>query len=319
MPRNFWIDTDTASDDAVALIMALQNKSVAVRGISAVAGNVPLPQAAKNALYVAELCSADVPVYIGARRPLKQKPAHATWFHGKDGLGNHNYPAAKRSAEKAGAIKAIIAAAEKFPALTLVTLGPLTNIALALKKSPAIARKISRLVIMGGAACTEGNVTPAAEYNIWCDPEAADIVFRAGWKNPPEMVGWELSRFDAVFGPADIKKLLALKTPLAKFAVECNSVAISAYHTQTGERGMSLPDPVAMAVALEPEIAARKSTHLTLIETASPLTRGMSVVDRLNVAGDPRNRKTWQAARHITTIWKIDVARFKAILLQSCK
>src|SRR5258708_2430983 len=152
MPRNFWIDTDTASDDAVALIMAVQNKSVTVRGISVVAGNVPVPHGTKNALYVAQLCQSDAPIFAGAPRPLKPKPVHPTWFHGKDGLGDHNYPTARRAAEKAGAIDAIIAAAKKFPNLTLVTLGPLTNIALALKKSPAFAKNIARLVIMGGAA-----------------------------------------------------------------------------------------------------------------------------------------------------------------------
>jgi purine nucleosidase len=319
MPRNFWIDTDTASDDAVALIMAMRNKNISVRGVSIVAGNVPAKQGAKNALYVAQLCGCAAPVYLGALRPLVAKPAHATWFHGKDGLGDHHYPKADRRLETMHAVDALIAAAEKFPGLTLVTLGPLSNVALALKKSPAIAKKISRLVIMGGAACTEGNVTPAAEYNIWCDPEAADIVFRAQWKNPPEMAGWELSRFDATFGGRDIKNLLALKTPLSKFAVECNSTAIRAYFTQTGERGMSLPDPVAMAIAIDPALCTKSSVHFTMVETQSALTRGMTVVDRLNVAGDGRNAKLWRNAGRLKICWQIDVERFKAMLLESCR
>ena len=105
---------------------------------------------------------------------------NASWFHGRDGLGDHDYPPPRRSPEKQGAVDAIIATVESNPGLEMVTLAPLTNIALALQKKPAIARKVSRCVVMGGAPCCEGNVTPAAEYNIWCDPEAARIVMRSG-------------------------------------------------------------------------------------------------------------------------------------------
>src|SRR4051794_13333582 len=165
--RTFLIDTDTASDDAVALIMALRHPDVRVAGITVVAGNVPLEQALANALYTAELCGrGDVPVFAGAAKPLVRDAEHAQWFHGRDGLGDQNYPAAKIACDGCHAVDAIIRIAKENPGLTLVTLGPLTNVALAVAREPGIAKHVARCVVMGGNPCCEGNVTPAAEYNI---------------------------------------------------------------------------------------------------------------------------------------------------------
>ena len=125
--RTFVIDTDTASDDAVALILALRAKDVRVAAITTVAGNVPVAQATRNALYTAELCGSDVPVFGGADRPLWRKHMHAEWFHGKDGLGDHGYAPARRVPEAAHAVDAILNTIEENPGLTLVTLGPLTT------------------------------------------------------------------------------------------------------------------------------------------------------------------------------------------------
>ena len=194
--RTFLIDTDTASDDTVALIMALRAPDVRVAAITVAAGNVELQQATRNALYAAELCGANVPVYSGADKPLLRTYENATWFHGRNGLGDHNYSAPKRSAEKLHAADAIIETIEANPDLVVVTLGPLTNLALAVSKEPGIVAKVSRCVVMGGAPCCEGNVTPAAEYNIWVDPEAARIVMHSGL--PVELIGWQLCRGDAV-------------------------------------------------------------------------------------------------------------------------
>jgi purine nucleosidase len=315
------IDTDTASDDAVALIMALRAPDVEVHAITIVAGNVPVPQAARNALYVAELCGSEVPVYPGANQPLVREYMHAEWFHGKDGLGDHNYPAPRRAPERQHAVEAIIETVRAHPGLTLVTLGPLTNVALALARAPEIAGKVGRAVIMGGAPCCEGNVTPAAEYNIWVDPEAARMVARAGL--PIELAGWHLCRGAAVLDAADIDYVESLGTPLAHFAIECNSTAMAAYRVQTGETGISLPDPVAMSIALDPSICTSASAHYLDIETASELTRGMTVVDRLNVAGNERNRATWKQAlkgeRKASICWTIDVPRWKAALYSSLR
>jgi purine nucleosidase len=277
-----------------------------------VAGNVGVAQASRNALYVAELCGSPVPVCQGAPAPLCRPANPADWFHGSDGLGDHEYPAPRRAVESAHAVDAIIATVEANPGLTLVTLGPLTNIALAVSREPSVAVKIGRCVVMGGNPCCEGNVTPAAEYNIWCDPEAAHIVLRSGM--PVDLVGWHLCRGEAALSATDIAHVLSLGTPLARFAIECNSTAMEAYRLQTGETGISLPDPVAMSIALDPGICTSRTRHAVQIETASELTRGMTIVDRLNVTGDPRNREHWKDAPLADICWAIDVSRWKQSL-----
>jgi len=316
MTRTLLIDTDTASDDAVALIMALRSKEVRVAGITVVAGNVPVQQATSNALYTAELCGSDVPIYSGAERPLLRKLVIADWFHGKDGLGDHGYAPKKRRAEPNHAVDALIEISLANPGIELVSLGPLTNIALALSREPKFGKAVSRLVVMGGAPCCEGNVTPAAEYNIWCDPEAARIVVRSGL--PIELVGWHLCRGEAILNPSDIQQVLSFGTRVAKFAMECNSRAQEAFLEQAGEHGISLPDPVAMAVALDTSIVTSQSEHFVDVETESELTRGMTVVDRLNVADDERNRDVWASrlagGHRAKVFWTIDNVRWKQAL-----
>jgi purine nucleosidase len=319
--RPFLIDTDTASDDAVALIMALRSPEIQVLAITTVAGNVDVRQATRNAIYTAELCDSHVPVFAGADRPLKGAHVSATWFHGRDGLGDHGYPPPRRAPENQSGVDAIIDTIESAPGLVMVTLGPLTNVALALQKKPGIAAKVSRCVVMGGAPCCEGNVTPAAEYNIWCDPEAARIVMRSGL--PIELVGWHLCRGAAVLNPSDIEHVLGFGTPLAKFAIECNSHARRAFLKQSGEDGICLPDPVAMTIALDASVVTSQSEHFVEIETQSELTRGMTVIDRLNVADDERNRDAWAeslAAGHKAKVsWTIDNARWKQALYNALR
>lgn len=301
--------------------MALRSTEVEVLAITAVAGNVKVEQAARNALYTAELCGSRAPVFVGAEKPLRRAHVPADWFHGRDGLGDHGYPAPRRAPEKESAPDAIIHTIEAHPGLVMITLGPLTNVALALQKRPGIAAKVGRCVVMGGAPCCEGNVTPAAEYNIWCDPEAARIV--AGSGLPIELVGWHLCRGDAVLSPSDIEKVLSFGTAVANFAIECNSRARKAYFEQTGEHGISLPDPVAMAVALDPSIVTSQSEHFLDVETQSELARGMTVVDRLNVAANERNRNVWAsrlASGHkAKIIWTIDNSRWKQALYAALK
>ncbi len=316
MPRVFLIDTDTASDDAVALIMALRSPDVNVAAITVVAGNVPLEQATRNALYTAELCGSSVPVYAGEARPLVREHQSAQWFHGKDGLGDQGYPPPKRKPDSKHAVDAIVEVISANPGIVVVTLGPLTNVALALARSPAIVKNVSRCVIMGGNPCCEGNVTPAAEYNMWADPEAARTVLRSGL--PIELIGWHLCRGAANLTAADIDHVLSLDTELARFAINCNSTAMEANRRQTGEIGIALPDPTAMAIALDPSISTSASRHYVEVETDSELTRGMTVVDRLGVATDDRNRALWQPlidkGPNASVCWELDIPRWKALL-----
>jgi purine nucleosidase len=315
--RQFLIDTDTASDDAVALVMALRAPDVRVEAVTVVSGNVPLPRATENALYTLELCGAsDVPVFAGADRPLVRAPAHAEWFHGADGLGNQNYAPATMRPQREHAVEAIVRVIRANPGIELVTLGPLTNVALALLRDRSIVQDVARCVVMGGNPCCEGNVTPAAEYNIWCDPEAARVVFRSGMN--VELVGWQLCRGDANLNAADIAHVRGLDTAFAHFCIDINCIAMQANLTQCGEHGIPLPDPVAMAVALDPAgVVTESSRHRVEVECASELTRGMTVVDRLNVAGDERNLDEWRTSGPSSVVWKIDVPRWKQILYRA--
>lgn len=317
MPQPFLIDTDLGSDDAVALIMALQSPEADVKAITTVSGNVHVTQATRNTLYVVDLCGSDVPVYAGAASPMVERHVDAEFFHGHGGLGTRRYdPPETRTAEATHAVQAIIDTARNYPGLVLVTLGPMTNVALALKQAPDIVDNISRCVVMAGAAATYGNITPAAEYNVWCDPEAARAVFLSGMS--VEMVGWEFCIDEYALTADETQQLRAIDTPLAQFAVDCNDVAIDAFHKQTGQRGLSLPDPVTMAIALDRSIATQEQ-HYVEVEVNSLLTRGMTVVDKLNVAGTTHNKHTWAEAidaGKIWVTWEIDNARWKNLLVE---
>jgi len=319
MTRTLLIDTDTASDDAVALIMALRSPEVRVAAITVVAGNVPVAQATSNALFTVELCGSDVPVYSGAEAPLLRKLVIADWFHGADGLGDHGYKPAKRRPEPGHAVDALIQNVRENPGIEIVTLGPLTNLAMALLREPKLAGWVKRCVVMGGAPCCAGNVTPAAEYNIWVDPEAARIVVHSGL--PLEMVGWQLCCGDAVLHQEDIDRVLALKNPIAEFAMRSNSTAAEAFFKQTGQTGISLPDPVSMGIALNPALCTSSSEHYVEVEVSSELTRGMTVVDRLGVATDSRNRDVWATAiereRKIHVCWSLDIPKWKKLLFSA--
>jgi purine nucleosidase len=307
--RLFWIDTDTASDDAVALLMAFRSPDIRVVGVSIVSGNVPVEMGARNAGYTAELCRVEVPIYVGMARPLLREPVYAYFFHGSDGMGGMNYPAPTRPPESRHAVEALIEAMRAAPGeITLVTLGPLTNIATALRLAPDLVDKIPMTYIMGGAAATLGNITPAAEYNIWVDPEAARIVIRSGL--PVLLVGWEHCRGEANLDDREMAELRALGTPYAEFALDCNRQAIQTNREWLGEPGLSLPDPVTMAVALDPSVCTRRERHFVDVECDSELTRGMTVVDQAGVL---------KQAPNAGVCWAIDVAAWKAALYRSLK
>nr|WP_190406618.1 nucleoside hydrolase [Anabaena subtropica]MBD2344160.1 nucleoside hydrolase [Anabaena subtropica FACHB-260] len=302
--RKFIIDTDTASDDAVALIMAHYWQDVEVVAVTIVNGNVPVEQGVKNALYTLDVCNASTPVYVGCAKPMLRESSYADWFHGKDGMGNMYYPEPKSKPQSAHATDAIIDTIKKYPGeITLVTLGPLTNIATALLKAPEIASLVQRCVIMGGAANTVGNVTPAAEYNIWVDPEAAKIVFHSGMAM--EMVGWELSRHDAALTPAEVENVMNFGTARARLAMECNKTALDVSMKMQGAVGLTLADPVAIAVALDPNMITRQGKYYVDVEITSELTRGATVVDELGVLHRQPN---------INVVWTINVHRWKEVL-----
>ncbi len=281
--RKFIIDTDTASDDAVALVMALQAPDIDVRAITVVAGNVPLKQAVQNALYTVELCAKNTPVYAGCAKPFLRELATAQAVHGADGMGDIGLPLAGRSPAQGHAadiLRQLIR--ENAGDITLVTLGPLTNVALALLREPALAAQVERCYIMGGIGAGHGNVTPTAEFNIWVDPEAAKIVFESGMKLT--MVGWDISWKYATFDPGQADEIRAIGSPLAHFVVDIQAT-LTQYAIEASQlTGFDLPDPITMAVAIDPSIATCQGFRVD-VTTGDGLQRGMTVLDVLGVTG----------------------------------
>ena len=320
MKNKYFIDTDTASDDAVALLMALEWDNVEVLGISIVSGNMSVEQGSINARYTVELCKKDIPVYVGADAPLVKKREHADWFHGPDGMGNMNYPAPKLEETNEDFIEVLNNHINKYPdEITLVTLGPLTNVANFIKKYPESFLKLKNIVIMGGASNTVGNVTPAAEYNIWCDPEAADIVFKSK-HHDIAMVGWELCRGEANLTEEEMELAYSFKTEKADFTIDCNKHALDSSQNWLGDPGLGLPDPVAMAVALNPAVTTKVSRHNVQVVIDGP-ARGMTIVDQLHVGeSEPHIDEHWShTERNINVIWEIDSDEWKETLYKTIR
>lgn len=309
MAQKMIIDTDTASDDAVALVLALRDPRVEVVGITVVVGNVEVDKGVQNALYTAEKCGADVPVYRGADRPLTHEFEVAYNVHGSDGMGDIGLDLTGRSANPMHGVDAIIELARAHAGeVTLVTLGPLTNLALALRKAPEIADMFSKVVVMGGTGDHLGNATPATEFNIWVDPDAAAIVFAAGL--PLVMVGWDVSRKYATFFDEDVARISALG-PLGSFCMDIQrQLTIFCEEVTKLDSVFDQPDPITMAIAIEPEIATEVVHRYVAVETTGELTRGMTVVDHLGSTDNPPNTYVVLAANR---------ERFLALLAEACK
>lgn len=306
------IDTDPGVDDGVALTMALREPVAEVEAITVVQGNAGLAHNVRNARLVVEVCGADVPVYAGADRPLARPVTRRpSWIHGKDGFGDIGLRPRRGRPDPGFAADRIVEIVMKAPSeITLVTLGPLTNVALAVAREPHIARTVRALVVMGGAARAIGTSTPVAEYNIHADPEAAKVVFAAGF--PLTMVGIELARGAARLTEADVTQLAAFDTAPARLVTGLlgHSLRVAARRPMLpGEQGAACPDAVAMAIALDPSLLSEQADAFVDIETDGALTTGMTVVDRLGFSGHPPNVRVAEA---------LDAARFKQFLIERC-
>jgi purine nucleosidase len=271
------IDTDPGIDDAHALLMAFAHPDAQVEALTTVAGNVSLAQTTANACTILDVLGADVPVHPGCARPLVAAPVDAGHFHGQDGLGNSGYPPSPRAVSGEHAVHALIRLADRSPGeLTLVTLGPLTNIALATRLDPDLPSKYARLVVMGGAIHGTGNVTSVAEFNAYADPEAAAIVFDA-WPGLT-LVSWETTLGHG-FTAEQIDVLMAIDSPRAEFFQRITRHALEMTQRSLGVRALYAPDELAVAVALEPGIVLKSERHCVCVELAGQHTRGQTVVD----------------------------------------
>lgn len=280
------IDTDPGVDDALALLMAFNDPRFDVVGLTIAAGNVGLDHTVANALKLCEVCNVDVPVFAGAADPLLHPAADAAYVHGRDGFGDTGYAPAARRAEAEHAALAILRLSHQYAGrLLLVALGPLTNVALALKLDPTLPQRIARCVVMGGAVSAHGNITAAAEFNIAFDPEAAHIVFTAFPKL--DVADWEAVIAHG-FLHADAERWLAAESPRAGFYAGISAHTRAWSRQGRGERWHAA-DALAMAFALQPEGALEVLERPLAVELDGRHSRGATIVDWNRQHGRPDN------------------------------
>jgi purine nucleosidase len=303
--RSIVIDTDTASDDAIALLLAVKEPSVDVRAVTVVAGNVPLDLAVRNAIVTLDLCGGrEIELHAGRDRPLARPLDTAQFVHGQDGMGGAELPEPSRGPTSRDAVGALLQIAADEPGRhDLVTLGPLTNVAAALDRNPELLTRFGHTYLMAGSPDGVGNVDALGEYNVWADPEAATAVFAA--PGAKTMIGWNISRTFAVMTAAE-QAALAAVGPLGKFAIDING-DVEQYCLDTGLAGFDLPDPIAMAVALDDSIITESTDEWLVVGLDGP-TRGCTIPDRRFGRPDP----------NIRVIWSVDEAAFKRRLLTAC-
>ncbi len=311
-PRNVIIDCDTGVDDALALLLALRSPALNVLGITTVAGNALIKKVVRNTLVVVDHSGKDVPVYEGAYRPMVGAWQVAEYAHGTDGLGDVGFPNPKRTVEREHAVdyivRTVMAATEP---VELITLAPLTNVAWALAKEPRLAKRIRALWMMAGTIDI-GNTTPAAEFNVWVDPESADIVFRSGIP-VKTMIGLKPIMRDGGIESADADQLEAASSSWCWMAERLLQVQLTRWSEIAGRPvAATPPDLAAMGVAIDASIAESTLYHVA-VETKGALTRGMTVVDQREF----RHQIGEAPAENVHVVTSIDNARYRRLVLDT--
>jgi purine nucleosidase len=277
-PRKIIIDTDPGQDDAVAILLALASPELELLGLTAVAGNVPLDLTQTNARKVCDLAGRpDVPVFAGWDRPLAHSLVTAEHVHGKTGLDGPDLPDPVTPLQEAHAVDFLIETLRRDPpgTVTLCPIGPLTNIATAFRRAPDIVERVQEIVLMGGAYFEVGNITPAAEFNIYVDPEAAAIVFASGV--PLVVMPLDVTH-KALTTPAHIAGFREMGTPVGDAVAAWTDFFERFDKEKYGQEGAPLHDPCTIAWLLDPGMFSGRRINVE-IETRSPLTRGMTVAD----------------------------------------
>jgi purine nucleosidase len=296
------IDTDPGVDDALAILMAHAHAEVA--GLSVAAGNVGLAYTVRNACTLVDLLGAPTPVFTGCPSPLVRAPEEdAAFVHGSDGFGDVGFAEPRAAASDEHAALALLRLTRERPGeLTLVALGPLTNLALALRLDPSLPQRVARLVVMGGAVTGQGNTGKVpAEFNIGFDPEAAHVVFEAFPQF--DLVDWEATLRHA-FDDAEFDRWLAAGDRRAQFFGQVYGTA-RAFNATRERRGVIAADALAMAVAIDPGMITRSERRHVAIELDGRLTRGATVVDWAGRLGRPANARI---------VLEVDQARFAALV-----
>jgi purine nucleosidase len=275
--KKIIFDTDPGTDDAMALMLALNSPELDVRAITVVPGNVTAKQGLENALRMVSLANrCDIPVAAGAQHPLFQKLITAEFWHGKNGLANIELPPSKCKVDSRYAADLIIQLVHENPhEITLVPVGPLTNIALAVEKDPSMVPLVKEVILMGGSI-KGGNVTAAAEANIYNDPEAAQIVFQAGW--PLTMVGLDVGD-KTLLGRKHLDQLAKTHGPINDFIYGVGSFLVTLSAKFGDSTGTPMYDPLAVGVAVDASLVTAPAMHVD-VETRGEFTRGETVANR---------------------------------------
>ncbi len=303
------IDTDTAGDDVTALLLALRHPAATVEAVTIVAGNVAFDQQVENALYTVERAGREgaVPVYPGCRTSRRGTVHPVPEIHGDDGMGNHFFPKARQRPEQVHAVDALLERLEAAPgALTVVALGPLTNLAALFERAPHAARLIRHLYVMGGAIFGQGNTTATAEYNIWVDPDAAHLVLNAG--APLTLVSWEMALRHAVLDAVEGAALRRCGTPVATFFMQVHRAARAFDEARWKVAGSTHPDALTMAVALAPDLVTEARHRFVAVDTRAGASFGTVTVDHEGITGRAPNARV---------VYAVDGERFKTMLFQA--
>lgn len=294
------LDCDPGHDDAIAMLVAARHAHVL--GITTVAGNAPLSATTRNALIMRDLLGLEAEVHSGAERPLIREPKHADYVHGKSGMDGADLPEPSGPPASGDAVGFIIDTCRAHEGAWLVPTGPLTNIGLALRAAPDLARRIAGISLMGGG--TFGNRTAAAEFNIWCDPEAADIVFSYG--GPLIMSGLDLThQFQAL--PHRVDMVRPIPGRLAHALVGLLEFFSGTYTSRHyGIGGAPVHDPLAVMALTHPTLFTSRTAHVT-VETAGTRTLGMTVIDQRDLKEVPTGNCTLQTAVDADAAWQVVV------------
>lgn len=303
------IDTDPGVDDAHAILLALAHPDVTVEAITTVNGNVSLAHTTTNALKILDVAKKNIPVFAGCNTPLISTQVHAESVHGTDGLGDCNLPESNRKVEKGHASNALVRLANEQPGeISLVCLGPLTNVAVALKLDPELPQKFGKLVVMGGAHYSRGNTANVtAEFNFFADPEAASIVL-AAWPMTT-LLTWETT-LAHMLTTEDLKQIFSLKTDKSKFFENTSQIIRTYIANILHQEVLFAPDALAMAIALEPQIIKRSEKVFGSVELGGHRTRGQLCVDWMG---------TEKKTPNVEIVMEIDLPRFVELFMNGLR
>lgn len=310
MTHKIILDTDPGIDDAMAIFFAFQSPDIEVLGLTTVYGNVPVTMSAQNALTLCELADEDIPVTKGVGMPwVGPESGYAHFVHGDDGFGNIDFPASKRELDPRSSAQYIVDMARMYPGeITLVAIGPLGNLALALRLEPELPKLVKGVSIMGGAAFVPGNVTPVAEANIWNDAHAAEIVFAADWEL--NMFGLDVT--NAVpFTPDFLDELESKNEKLGGFVKKSSQFYVDFYSQNRDDRVCFFHDAMPLAHLIHPELFTMTKGHARV--STDPLNRGQTSVAPIGTTMSP----LWLEASTINVATDVDHDKLRKLYVDT--